>query len=393
MATKGTIIAIFCACALTVQAQGQAQGDQNRRETYYGHRYETRNLRFVTPNKTSTEVEFGATTSGGDGEAAYGAAVAARHLHSNGLAIGLQAAVTTPDGSQTLAGADVLVGYRFGKSVNFEIDGLVGYGQAIVRQASSSVGEEYVNTYSYNDWGAELGAQVRIGFRLSDAWDLALTGGFKHNFVQTGDVELPEGWSQDKQTTDANRWFAAVCLSYRMAPAAQISGDNCCEAAVFGGASNQGAVFGAEVLKFHRTAFTGGTIVGVSSEYVTKDGQTLNRLYLTGGYRFTPRGAGSVVTVDVAAFGGAGQVKVNANGNTEAQEIQTWRDDPFFGVVAKAQVGINLHLGRFQAGAYGFVGYDQAFKIDYNGDLGYSGKTTKKGGSYCGAGVRFSYAF
>jgi hypothetical protein len=380
---------IFCACAVAAQAQS----DQNRRETYYGHRYETRNLRFVDPNKTSTEVEFGALASGGDGEAAYGAQVVARHLHSNGFAIGLQAAVTTPDGSQTLSGADLLLGYRFGGAVSLELDALVGYGQAIVRQSSSSVNEEYVNTYSYNDWGAEVGAQVRLGFRLSSAWDLALTGGFKHNFVKAGEVELPADWAQDQQTVDANRWFAGMSLTYRMAPAAQISGDNCCEAAVFGGASNQGAVFGAEVLKFHRTSFNGGSLFGVSSEYVLKDGQTLNRLYLKGGYRFTPTGAGSLVTVDVTAAGGAGQVGINANGNTEAQEIQTWRDDPFFGIVAKAQVGLNLHLGRFQAGAYGFVGYDQAFKVSYHGDLGYSGETTKKGGSYCGGGARFSYAF
>jgi hypothetical protein len=380
---------IFCACAIAAQAQG----DRSRRETYYGHRYETRNLRFVTPDKTSTEVEFGGIASGGQGDMAYGATVAARHLHANGLAIGLQAAVTTPDGQQTLAGADVLFGYRFGGAVSLELDALAGYGQAIVRQASTSVNEEYVNTYSYNDWGAELGAQVRLGFRLSNAWSLALTGGFKHNFVKSGEVALPEAWSLEKQTVDANRWFAAVCLSYRMAPAAQLSGDNCCEAGVFGGTSNQGAVFGAEVLKFHRTAFSGGTIFGVSSEYLSKDGQTLNRLYGKGGYRFLTAGAGSLVTVDLTGAIGLGQVKVQAEGSTEAQEVQTWRNDPFFGIVAKGQFGLNLHLNRFQIGAFCFAGYDQAFKVDYKGDLGYSGETLKKGGSYYGGGLRISYAF
>jgi hypothetical protein len=385
---KTSIAMIFCVCAVAAQAQS----DQQRRETLYGYRYESQNLRFVTPNKTSTEVEFGATISGGDGDGAYGAVVAARHLHSNGLAVGLQATVATPDGSQTLAGADVLAGYRFGKDVTLEVDALAGYGQAIVRQESSSVNEEYVNTYSYNDWGAELGAQVRIGFRLTDAWSLAITGGFKHNFVKAGEVELPEHWSQDEQTVDANRWFAALSLVYRMGAQAQLSGDNCLEAAVFGGTSNEGAMFGAEVLKFYRIGYNNGTIWGVSSEYVSKDGQILSRLYGKGGYRFLPWGATSPLTIDLIGAVGAGQVKINAYGTTEGAEVQTWRDDPFFGVVAKGQFGVNLHLNRFQVGAFCFAGYNQAFKVSHSGDLGYNG-TTKKGGSYYGAGVRFSYAF
>jgi hypothetical protein len=383
----------FIAILSTACASVQAQGDLNRRETIYGHRYESQNLRFVTPDKTSTEVEFGALASGGDGDVAYGAVVAARHLHSNGFAIGLQASVTTPDGSQTLSDADVLVGYRFGKAVTFEVDALAGYGQAIVHQSTSSIGAEYVNTYSYNDWGGTLGAQVRLGFRLSKAWSLALTGGFKHNFVKKGEVALPEHWSQDEQTVDANRWSAALSIACKTGVDAQRSGDNCREMAVFGGTSNQGTVFGAEILKFYRIGYNTGTIFGVSSEYVVKNGKTLNRLYGKGGYRFLPWGATSPLTIDLTGAVGAGQVFIKAEGSTEGGEVQTWRNDPFFGIVAKGQFGLNLHLNHFQLGVYGFIGYDQAFKVDHSGDCGYSGKTFKRGGSYCGFGGRISYAF
>jgi hypothetical protein len=324
---------------------------------------------------------------------AYGAVVAARHLHSNGFAIGLQASVTTPDGSQTLSDADLLLGYRFGKAVTFEVNALAGYAQALQHQHSSSVDGTYSHDYVLNDWGAEVGAQVRLGFRLSSAWSLALQGGFKHNFVQKGEVELPEDWSLDKQTVDANRWSASLSLAYRMAAQAQMSGDNCLEAAVFGGTSNQGTVFGAEVMKFHRTSFNGGSIVGVSSEYLSKDGQTLNRLLAKGGYRFLPKGATSLITIDLTGAVGLGQVMVQANGNTEGAEVRTSLDGPSFGWIGKAQLGVNLHLRHVQIGAFGFAGYDRAFNVDYSGDLNYSGKTLENGGSYYGGGFRFSYAF
>jgi hypothetical protein len=376
-------------CLVAVMAQAQSQDSISCRETPYGSSY-GRNLRYEEPTKVSNEASVGFIATGSSNGQSYGMQAAYRRVYANGLVYGLQAAATNCSGSS----ADAILGYKFGKNVTLEVDALAGYGQAQVCWSMTSVeGEEYLRYASRNDWGFEAGAQVRLGVPLTKALSVALIGGVKHNFVKGGVSEIPEHWSLDGQTIDANQWFAAVSLVYRMDAKAQYSGDNCWEAAVSGGISNQGTVYGAEILKYHRIGFYDGTIFGVGSEYVTKNGNTWNRLSGIAGYRITPAGARSWLVIDLKAKIGVGQDQVQANGSTEADEVQTWRNETAFCGFATANLGINLHFDRVQVGVNAFGGYDQAFKVDYSGDLKYSGETTRRGRAYYGAVARFSFAF
>jgi hypothetical protein len=389
MAKKKIFFIAILLCLVAMVAQAQAQDTLQCRETPYGESY-GRNLRYENASKVSNETAVGFIAVGGSNGQSYGVQAAYRRLHANGLAYGLQAAATNCSGSS----ADLLLGYRFGKNVTFEVDALAGATQAQVCWSMTSVeGEEYLRYASRNDWGFEAGLQARLGIALTKAWSFALIGGVKHNFVKGGVSEIPEHWSLDGQTIDANQWFAAVSLVYRMDAKAQYSGDNCWEAAVSGGISNQGTVYGAEIMKYHRIGFYDGTIFGVGSEYIVKNGNTLNRLSGIAGYRITPAGARSRLVIDLKAKIGVGQDWVEANGSTEAEEVQTWRNETAFCGFATANLGVSLHFSRIQVGVDAFGGYTKAFNVAYSGSENYSGKTTQNGRPYYGGVARIAWSF
>jgi hypothetical protein len=379
----------FIAILLCLAIVAQAQDTLQCRETPYGQSF-GRNLRYENPNKVSNETSVGFIATGSRNGQSYGAQVAYRRVYAKGLVYGLQASATNCSGSS----ADAILGYRFGKAFTVEVDALAGYGQAQVSWSMTSVeGDEYLRYASRNDWGFEAGAQVRLGVPLTKALSVALIGGVKHNFVKGGVSEIPEHWALDGQTIDENQWFAAVCLSYRMEAKAQYSGDNCWEVAGVGGISNQGAVYGAEIMKYHRTAFIGGTIFGLGSEYITKNGNTLNRLYGAGGYRITPAGARSLLVIDLKVKIGVGQDWVNAEGSTEGEEVQTWRNETAFCGFATANLSVSLHFDRIQIGVDAFGGYTKAFNVAYSGSENYNGKTTQNGRPYYGGLARIAWSF
>lgn len=385
-------VAIIATAVMSISAFAQV----DTVETSYGRKLNDNfNLRYTDADKVHTEISVGAHVSGGDGEyTAEGIDISLRRQYKV-ASYGVQVSSEYSSEFGMSNSAAIMGGVRFGKSVSFGIDALSGYGQTHEIVNSSNPANGDTHEYKTSAWKPFVGAQASINFKLSKSVMLSVYGGYKHSFVTNGDhsLEMKDGWQVDGQTNDANRWFAGAAVSFMLNGEHQISGDNCWTGEGFGGYSNKGAVVGAKALHFKRTGAKIGRTLGFGTEY-TIDDQTTNEVFGQAGLRFLPQGAKSPIVFDFYATVGVGQYAKTVEGSTEdASKFYMGSQMYAFGGSAKAHAGVSYHSGRFSIGAEAFAGGYVSAGTNFEGNFGYSGKTSGTSGAVYGGIVKVGFSF
>ena len=390
------IIAIFtvafvCMSAATASAQIS---------TSYGHRYESRNLRFTEAEKVHTEVTVGGHAAFG-GYSSYGADLQVTRVYTPTKAFGWRwgGLASIDNASDYGATSDVLaiLGLRFGNKVYLGIDALAGAGQLAYHDYSWRGEADFHNRYS-SMWRVKAGGQINLGVRLSSKVSLSLYGRYLHAFNSSDKrtIAVSDGWTAEPTEYHTDRFTAGVALSFDINHETRLSGDNCWQGGVYSGYSfsgNEGVVLGAELLHFKRTNARGGAVFGLGSYQIFGDDASTNAIYGQAGYRVLPKGSRSIVEIELGVKAGLGEYAKKTCSKTEDNSLQTYADGYAIGALIKAYAGVNFHFGRHQIKLAGDFGGHYNFGADFEGNRGYDGKADNGFGSDAAVTVGYAFSF
>ena len=390
------IIAVFTALLSTV-----AMYSQEVSSTSYGYRLnDNRNLRFTEAEKVHTEVTIGARYGQAKGVSSFGGSIQATRVWTPSGWFAGQAGVLV---STVYAGdygalADIMAvaGVRFGNKVYFGLDALVGTGQMALYDESSNGASTH--RYYNSQWRMKVGGQASINFRLTEKVTLGVFGRYLYTFNDEGNrsYQQPEGWEAVGTIFYDNRWSAGLSLTFNILKESQLSGDNCWTAGAYFGYSflgNKGFVIGAEMSHFKRTGARGGRLLGFGSEQIIGDNKSTNSVFGKAGYQVLPWGAGSPVIFEFGAKAGIGEYIKAGEAATESGSFYMKSAIQVPGIVGKAYIGLNIHMGRHSIKLAGEAGYHTCMSTSFEGE-GYNGQvTTPLHGWDASATIGYAIAF
>ena len=369
--------------------------------TSYGYRLNgNRNLRFTEAEKVHTEITLGARYGQAKGVSSFGGSIQAARVWTPSDWFAGQAGVLV---SSVYAGdfgalADVLAvgGIRFGNKVYFGLDLLAGTGQMALYDESTNGAS--CHKYYNSQWRVKVGGQASLNFRLTEKVTLGVFGRYLYTFndANTRSYQQAEGWTAEPTTFYDNRWSAGLSLTFNILKESQLSGDNCWTAGVYTGYSflgNKGWVVGAEMNHFKRVSARGGRLLGFGSEQIIGDDMSTNSVFGKAGYQILPWGAGSPVIFEFGAKAGLGEYVKAGEAASESGSFYLKSAIQTVGIVGKAYIGLNIHMGRhsIKIGAEG--GYHTCFDTSFIGE-GYNGQvTTPLHGWDAAATVGYAIAF
>lgn len=385
-----TIIAIL----LFVSGASYAQ-----RQTVYGNRYESRDLRFTSLTSVHTEVLIGGHYSDYGGITSYGGDLQATRVYtpSNAFAWRWGASISS-DYSEDygmLVDACGVLGIRVGNAVSFGIDALAGAGQMPFHTVSTD-GTNRHDGY-LNIWRPTVQGQVSLAVRLSPVVSLTAFGRYGYYFNSESDYTLnvAEGWTSEPTEWFTTKWLAGAGLSFNMNRDGRLSGDHCWNMATYGGYSfkgNEGWVAGAELYHYKRWNYTLGQVLGLGAEQVLAE-KSANSVYAKAGIQISPKGADSPVIFEFGVKAGVGEYLKFVQGKTESQSFQLkalWMSPAF---VTKGYAGVHFHVGRVTLRLAAEAGYHDCFGIEFGGSDNYSGSTAQNDNFDLAATAGICFAF
>lgn len=384
----------FIAILLFVSVASYAQ-----RQTAYGKRYESRDLRFTSLTSVHTEVLLGGHYSDWSGITSYGGDLQATRVYTptNAFAWRWGAAVSSDysDDYGMLTDAMGMLGIRVGNAVSLGIDALAGAGQMPFHTVSTD-GTNRHDGY-LNIWRPTVQGQVSLAVRLSPVVSLTAFGRYGYYFNSESDYTLnvAEGWTSEPTEWFTTKWLAGAGLSFNLNREARLSGDNNWTMAVYGGYSfkgNEGWVAGAELYHYKRWNYAFGQVLGFGSEQVLAE-KSANSVYAKAGIQISPKGADSPVIFEFGVKAGVGEYLKFAQGETETQSFQLkalWMSPAF---VTKGYAGVHFHVGRVTLRLAAEAGYHDCFGIEFNGSENYSGSTAQNENFDLAATAGICFAF
>lgn len=369
--------------------------------TGYGYRLDgNRNLRFTQAERVHTEITLGARYGQANGVASYGGSLQVTRVWTPSGWFAGQAGVMV---SSVYAGdfgalADILAvgGIRFGNSVYFGLDALAGVGQMALYDESTNGAS--CHKYYNSQWRVKVGGQASLNFRLTEKVTLGVFGRYLYTFNDESNrsYQQAEGWTALGTVFYDNRWSAGLSLTFNIMKESQLSGDNCWTAGAYGGYSflgNEGWVLGAEMLHFKRVSARGGRILGFGSEQIVGERRSTNSVFGKAGYQVLPWGASSPIIFEFGAKAGIGEYIKAGEAASESGSFYMKSAIQVPGIVGKAYIGLNIHMGRHSIKIGGEAGYHACFNTSFIGE-GYTGEvTTPLHGWDAAATIGYSLAF
>jgi hypothetical protein len=376
---KSIALVIFCACALSAQAQtknfNKFEGNPNLLKPVGQHTEGSVSAVAVTGSGTSTSTNTG-----------VGAEFSLRHsFNSPGyLEMKLGTSYSSAGTRQSSSWMEVGGGFstKVDKPVRFTVGALVGY-DGIQRTAISTDGTNQ-ESLTYTTLEPAIGGSVALYVRLSQRIQLKLGVDYMHAITKDGEVHEPEGWELKSYEVDANRLRVSLGLTAVFDCSKQISGDHCWLASLYGGITNQGPIAGIGAERFNRTGFDRALRYGALSEIRFKDGNKYNRTFGTIGYCYLPRGARSFAILSGHLDLGLGQEESFGSGEATSINFYSHTQNTTVGVLGRVRGDVECHFNRVTVSAGMFAGAGTTLNHTYKG--GYeTGQTEKNSSTEWGA--------
>lgn len=372
---------ILCTALVAITAATAVA--QDGKATVYGYRNESYNLRFCQPEKTHTEISFGAHYALKD-VPAVGLDVQAARVYTPQANFawqwgGLLSEEYAFEHYRSMADILGVCGIRFGRGVALKIDALAGAGQYGWYLRTTN-GQSFHHYYS-TKWAGKVGGQAAVQLRLADGVRLSVFGRYLRTLTDCNVSYVgKDGWEADVdgKFVQMNKLAVGGTLSFDISKESRSSGDACWQLAAVGGYDLKQRDFaaGVELYRFRRLDAKNGVLYGCGAEEIFGDVKT-NQVYGKAGYQFFACGARTFLVPEVGVkVGMRDYVKFE---QAEASDGSYYRDNSLKAVAAMGAVyaGVNFHFGKLSlklaAEANGYLGSG----TNYAGkDVSYDGTTS-----------------